>query len=166
MEKVNQYFMNYLLVCSDKISKNNIPVPARDIVNFRLSLGKWGLYQKTPHKFEIQKNDRCIIYIAGKYENKQSFVSNFIVDNDVKNEDLKNYEEEQLKINTSKSLLNIIFKPTTIKNVVNAKNLLGKLDLTKNVNTLNWGVSFIGGVKRLTDNDYNIILNLINSNES
>lgn len=166
MEQVNQYFMNYLLVCSDKISKNNIPVPAREIVNFRLSLGKWGLYQNTPHKFEIKKNDRCIIYIAGKYENKQSFVSNFIVNNVVKNEDLKNYEEEQLKINTSKSVLDIIFKPSTVKNVVNAKNLLGKLDLTKNVKTLNWGVSFIGGVKKLTDNDYNIISNLINSNES
>lgn len=84
----------------------------------------------------------------------------------MKNEDLKNYEEEQFKINTSKSVLDIIFKPTTVKNVVNAKNLLGKLDLTKNVNTLNWGVSFVGGVKRLTDNDYNIISNLINSNES
>lgn len=164
MKKVNQYFMNYLLVCSDKISKNNIPVPAKNIVNFRLSLGKWGLYQNTPHKFEIQKNDRCIIYIAGKYENKQSFVSNFVVTNVEKNENLKNYEEEQLNIKSTKSVLDIIFEPTTVKNVVSVRDLLGKLDLTKNVKTINWGVSFIGGVKKLSDNDYNIISNLITQN--
>jgi hypothetical protein len=94
MKKVNQYFMNYLLVSSDKITENNIPMPAKDIVNFRLSLGKWGLYQKTPHKFEIKKNDRCVVYIAGKYEHKQSFVSNFLVNEIETNSDLKNYEEE------------------------------------------------------------------------
>ena len=53
---------------------------------------------------------------------------------------------------------------TTVKNVVSVRDLLGKLDLTKNVKTINWGVSFIGGVKKLSDNDYNIISNLITQN--
>jgi hypothetical protein len=44
------------------------------------------------------------------------------------------------------------------------RDLLGKLDLTKNVKTMNWGISFIGGVIKLTDNDYNFISNLINLN--
>ena len=64
--------MNFLLVASDRKNYKDEIVPANTIVNFRIKLGKWPIYIRTKNSDIIAKNHKCIIYIAGKFENRQS----------------------------------------------------------------------------------------------
>ena len=155
--------MNYLLVASDKKTVNNQILSANMILDFRLKSGRWPIYLKTMFKDAIKSNDKCIVYVAGKYETRQSFVTDFIIKDIEKNSTLENLENKKLYINTPVPIFDLIFEPTRIKNIINAKNLINHLDLTNNLLSNAWGLPFRSGVNILTDRDYNFLLNKIKS---
>ena len=56
----------YLLVAADT-DKARVSAPcAYEVALHRLSLGKWGLRDRTPFRRSIKAGDRVLIYLAGK----------------------------------------------------------------------------------------------------
>ena len=69
--------MPYILITSDQSSINEKIVAAIDIVKFRLGEGQWPLYRATPFLDDLKKEDNCLVYLAGKNQFSQHFVSHF-----------------------------------------------------------------------------------------
>ena len=69
--------MPYILITSDQSSINEKIVAAIDIVKFRLGEGQWPLYKATPFLYDLKKEDKCLVYLAGKNQFSQHFVGHF-----------------------------------------------------------------------------------------
>jgi hypothetical protein len=156
--------MNFLLIASDRKTSSNDIVFANNIVNFRLKLGRWPIYFGTKNSNIIDKHHKCIVYIAGKFENRQSFVSDFIVKDVLFNSTKDNIEQKELNIETPIPLLTLVFEPTKIKKVVHINEVLELLEFTKNYSERSRGLPFIGGARNLIDKDFNFLFKKINSN--
>jgi len=156
--------MNFLLITSDRKNYNNEKVSALKIVNFRLKLGNWPIYNGTRHLEMITKNDKCIVYLAGKSENSQSFVCDFVIKDIHENKSRENLEKKKLNIEIPTPLLNLIFEPTQIKRVVHIDEVSEKLEFIKNFSKRSRGIPFIGGVRNLIDKDFHILSEKINLN--
>jgi hypothetical protein len=156
--------MNFLLVASDRKNYKDEIVPANTIVNFRIKLGKWLIYIRTKNSDIIAKNHKCIIYIAGKFENRQSFVCDFVVKDILFNSTKDNLEQREFNIQTPVPLLNLIFEPTKIKKIIHINEVFKSLEFTKNYSERSRGLPFIGGSRNLIDKDFNLLFKKINSN--
>jgi hypothetical protein len=156
--------MNFLLVASDRKNYKDEIVPANTIVNFRIKLGKWPIYIRTKNSDIIAKNHKCIIYIAGKFENRQSFVCDFVVKDILFNSTKDNLEQREFNIQTPVPLLNLIFEPTKIKKIIHINEVFKSLEFTKNYSERSRGLPFIGGSRNLIDKDFNLLFKKINSN--
>ena len=156
--------MNFLLVASDRKTYNDEIVSANKIVNFRLKLGKWPIYIGTKNSDTIQKNHKCIVYIAGKFENRQSFVCDFIVKDVLFNSTKENLEQKEFNIVTPVPLLNLVFETTKIKKAVHINEVIESLEFTKNYSERSRGLPLIGGSRNLIDKDFNLLFAKINSN--
>jgi hypothetical protein len=156
--------MNFLLVASDRKNYKDEIVPANTIVNFRIKLGKWPIYIRTKNSDIIAKNHKCIIYIAGKFKNRQSFVCDFVVKDILFNSTKDNLEQREFNIQTPVPLLNLIFEPTKIKKIIHINEVFKSLEFTKNYSERSRGLPFIGGSRNLIDKDFNLLFKKINSN--
>ena len=156
--------MNFLLVASDRKNYKDEIVPANTIVNFRIKLGKWPIYIRTKNSDIIANNHKCIIYIAGKFENRQSFVCDFVVKDILFNSTKDNLEQREFNIQTPVPLLNLIFEPTKIKKIIHINEVFKSLEFTKNYSERSRGLPFIGGSRNLIDKDFNLLFKKINSN--
>jgi len=137
----------YCLVTSDSNKEFGI-----DIFNKRIQEKKYPLYLRTPFLNEIKINDKVLFYIAGSGKNAQNFIGQAVIEKvETPNEllgdpDRDNYAiEKYLIFNDIK-----IFK--TFKHI---KMIIDKLDFIKNKN--NYGIHFMGGVKKIPEKDFYFI---------
>ena len=61
-------------------------------------------------------------------------------------------------------LFNLIFEPTKIKKAVHINEVVESLEFTKNYSGRSRGLPFIGGLKNLIEEDFNLLFEKINSN--
>jgi hypothetical protein len=155
--------MNFLLIASDRKTYNNDIISANKIVNFRLKLGRWPIYIGTKNSDIIDKKHKCIIYIAGKFENRQSFVCDFVVQDILLNSTKDNLEQKEFNIETPIPILNLVFEPTKIKKPVHINEVVKLLEFTKNYSARSSGLPFIGGSRNLIDKDFKLLFERINS---
>ena len=155
--------MAFILITNDQhqLSLSDFTVPAIKIARFRLSQGVYPIYSRTANRDKFKINDKCIVYIAGKSEYRQNFVSFFTIKSI---RELKypknNTEEDILKIGAPMPIKNLIFEPTDILNPIFVKNVMKKLEWTKNAKK-KWGSLFMGGVKKISNKDSEILINLL-----
>lgn len=154
--------MPYILITSDQSSINEKIVAAIDIVKFRLGEGQWPLYKATPFLYDLKKEDKCLVYLAGKNQFSQHFVGHFEI-LEVRQSQNPDKEENKLGILTQKPVREIIFKPTLIMQPVSVRELLKHLDHTSKVTDKTWGAKFMGGVRRISNNDFDLIKQKLNN---
>ncbi len=152
----------YLLVAADA-DKARVAAPcAYEVALHRLSLGKWGLRDRTPFRRSIKAEDRVLIYLAGKRmhggkviasarvccaarrmssslaatidspSETRSVLTHFYIDL----EDVEVFPHPR-KLSEFQSLLSFVTKPNTAK----------------------WGTRLQSGCIRLTEADYDMIRN-------
>ena len=137
----------YCLGTSD--SQNKIAI---DILKIRLEEKKYPLYQKTPFLHEVKKKDEVIFYIAGKNTFSQNFFGSAIIEN------TENTEKETVDPDKNKHVVikNLILRSINIfKTPIPIKLHIKELEFIKNKK--NYGISFMGGVSKITQNDFNLI---------
>jgi len=106
----------------------------------RLDSKKWPLNPKTQFVDDLVKGDRIVIYEAG--EGKHRFVGTAIVKSLSKNKSGNRFVDiEEIEKWP---------KPLSIK------NFFGKLDIIKNPS--HYGAYLAGGIKKLSDKDYALII--------
>jgi len=138
----------YCLVTSDSLKESAI-----DIFNKRIEEKKYPLYPRTPNLNEIKDDDEVIFYIAGAGKERQSFAGQAIIQ--------KVETPKEFLVDPDKDNYEVIkylwFKKIKIfETSKNIQSIIDKLDFVKNKN--NYGTHLMGGVKKLTQKDFNLII--------
>ena len=137
----------YILGTSDSSTKN-----AYSILMKRLDEKKYPLYTRTPHLHRIQDNDAVVFYLAGKKDKAQNFLAESVISSvETSNELLIDPDKERYVV--EKYL--ILDKIKIFKAPIHIKSIITKLDFI--VNKSNYGVYLMGGVKKISENDYKLI---------
>lgn len=137
----------YCLGTSDTTTENAI-----DILKRRLDEKKYPLYKKTPFLKDIKKDDEVVFYVAGKKNKSQNFIA-FSHINSVETPNELLIDPDKNKYVLEKYLLfeNI----TLLKTPIHIKAIINQLEFIKN--KTNFGVYLMGGVSKITENDFNLI---------
>ena len=137
----------YVLGTSDSSTKN-----AYNILMKRLEEKKYPLYTRTPHLHRIQSNDEVVFYLAGKKDKAQNFLGQAIVGSiETSSELLVDPDKEKYVVEEYL----ILDKIKIFKAPVHIKSIITKLDFI--INKSNYGVYFMGGVKKISEKDFNLI---------
>ena len=151
--------MYYILITSDSYNNFGTKVSAFDICETRLRENRWPLYKQTGHLRTIKKNDFFLIYVAGKKKNRQHFIGCFECI-DIIDRRLKNVDQKILELSNPAPYKEIVFKIKKTKNFLNIRNILDDLEHTKN-RKKKWGSLFMGGVKKISFKDYQLVMSYI-----
>jgi len=141
--------MNYhICILSDQYDHEGIRHSGEKIFYSLMQKGIWGLHSRTATRANIKPGDNLVFYLGGKY---QIFLgmSKAISEAYFDKENSKDIflDPETFKVNLS----NIVIweKPKPIR------PLLRKLTFIKNVET--WGPYLQGGIRKITEADFNVI---------
>ena len=148
--------MNYILITSDSYTAGGSTKAAFDICVVRLRHGRWPLYASTSHINSIKPGDQFLVYVAGKYHSRQCFISSFKVI-EIVSKKLLNIDEKILNLTNPKPVKELVFEKSEAFKAVNIKEYLDRLDHTMNRASNKWGALMMGGVKKISVDDYNLI---------
>ena len=135
----------YCLGTSDTTTENAI-----DILKRRLHEKKNPLYKKTPFLKDIKKDDEVVFYVAGKKNKSQNFIAfSHIKLVETPNELLIDPDKNKYVLEKYLLFENI----TLLKTPIHIKAIINQLEFIKN--KTNFGVYLMGGVSKITENDFN-----------
>ncbi len=138
----------YCLGTSDSITENAI-----DILKRRLDEKKYPLYKKTPFLKDIKKDDYVVFYVAGRKNKSQNFIAYSMIKSvEVPNETLVDPDKNKHILEKYLLFENIIL----LKTPIHIKAIINQLEFIKN--KTNFGVYLMGGVSKITENDFNLII--------
>jgi predicted RNA-binding protein len=137
----------YCLGTSDSTNENAI-----DILKRRIDEKKYPLYKKTPFLNDIKKNDEVVFYVAGRKNKSQNFIAYSVIQSvEIPNETLVDPDKNKYVLEKYLLFENI----TLLKTPIHIKAIINQLEFIKN--KTNFGVYLMGGVSRITENDFNLI---------
>ena len=137
----------YCLGTSDSTTENAI-----DILKRRIDEKKYPLYKKTPFLNDIKKNDEVVFYVAGRKNKSQNFIAYSVIQSvEIPNETLVDPDKNKYVLEKYLLFENI----TLLKTPIHIKAIINQLEFIKN--KTNFGVYLMGGVSRITENDFNLI---------
>ncbi len=113
----------------------------------RLKEEKWPIFQRTRHRQDLKKGDQVIVYHGG-YHGSKSFVGTFRISSSPSPSGSEKYSLGFSEVKLWKTPVGIY-------------DILGNLGFV--VRKDNWGIYFQGGVSRIPEKDYKLILEASNS---
>ena len=144
----------YIFVNSDSSDFYDRKIPAPKISSYRLKNRVYPIYKGTKLKKFLKPNDCFIFYLAGS---PTSQTKRFVAYGKIKNiETEKNYSEDDVhlcepieKIGRLKSV--VVGKSVSIYEIKDKLSFISK--------KRKWGASMQGGIIKITQKDYNLIIN-------
>ena len=124
---------------------------ANEILEQRLKSKVWEIYDKTNLRDQLKEKSKVIFYLAGSGPNSQHFVGEAIIDKIIYAN--SSYSEEA---NTMIHSTLQFDKITNYEKPVSIKKLLKKLTFI--TNPAKYGTALVGGVRRISEKDYEAIL--------
>lgn len=149
---------NYILVCSDGYDSEGFPVSASEVADKRLRESRWPLYRRTKHRRAFAKGDRLLIYVGGVGAKRQSFVAIAAVATVINVDGDRSkalYDREKA---TAVATWLELSSPKMLEPAIDIRSLLTRLSFAPS-NPQRWGPTLIGGVRAITDLDWEIITN-------
>jgi hypothetical protein len=145
---------NYLFIISDRLDSEGKKVTGREVYDFLMDKKVWGLHPTTQHRAVIGKGDRAIFYLSGA---GGGFIGTGVVASTAyvdKSGESDNWWFNRSEVNYRVDLTDID-KWNKTKPI---QPVLAELSFIKNKKTKNWGAYLQGGVRKITDDDYNVII--------
>ena len=137
----------YCLGTSDSTTENAV-----DILKRRLDEKKYPLYKKTPFHKDVKKDDGVVFYVAGRKNKSQNFIGYSLIKSvEIPNETLIDPDKNKYVLEKYLLFENIIL----FKVPIHIKAIINQLEFIKN--KTNFGVYLMGGVSKITENDFNLI---------
>ena len=137
----------YCLGTSDSTNENAI-----DILKRRIDEKKYPLYKKTPFLNDIKKDDEVVFYVAGRKNKSQNFIAFSVIQSvEIPNETLIDPDKNKYVLEKYLLFENI----SLLKTPIHIKAIINQLEFIKN--KTNFGVYLMGGVSKITVNDFNLI---------
>jgi len=124
---------------------------ANEILEQRLKNKVWEIYDKTNLRNQLEEKSKVIFYLAGSGPNAQHFVGEAIIDKIIYAN--SSYSEEA---NTMVHSTLHFDKITNYEGPVSIKKIMKKLTFI--TNPAKYGTALNGGVRRISEKDYKVIL--------
>jgi predicted RNA-binding protein len=160
MESVN----HYLFVAADT-HHSSIGMPsAHEVAKHRLKNQAWGLNLCTSFVSALKPEDRAVVYISGRREFARHIVASATMSSAAKE---VRSSKLRMRIDAPRNL-GVILAPLAVelKNVklfkhpVDIRSIAGALDFIKSPEPRRYGKYLQGGVRRISESDYNLIVRL------
>ena len=130
---------------------------AREVLLTRAREGRWPLNLRTPHQRDLKSGDRIVFYVSGSRESDRTA---FIGTAEVLGSRLAT-DRTDPKL-PARFLARAVLYDVPIGNLrlvseaVSARPLVGRLEFVKNKEK--WGTYFQGGVRRIPQSDFDLIV--------
>ena len=146
----------FLLGANDGFDINERKVSAFSIVEVWLSKPAWPVYAKTKNRLAFEPGAHVVIYVGGKQRNSQSFFGTATIDQ-VRDPTFREIEDAA-ETSAPPPVRILVFKDVrrfpssnSIRPLISRLEMFGKLGPK-------WGVALVGGSRRLSKADYDIIV--------
>ena len=148
----------FIFVNSASYDHNDKRVRSPEIFSYRLKNNSFPLYYRTKHKKVLKPSDSVIFYLAGNIVSKtQRFIAYGTID-EIKVDE--GYNEDDVHLSLP------IEKVVRLKSVIVGKKSVSIYDVKDKLSFVSkkkkWGSSMQGGVIRITENDYNLLVKEMN----
>ena len=145
---------NYLFIVSDRLNTEGQKITGLKVYDFLMEKKAWGLHPTTQHRATLQSGDNVIFYLAGPgggFIGRATLISGAYID---KTKESDNWWFNRSETNYRVDLTNVE-KWERVKPI---QPILSELSFIKNKKTKSWGAYLQGGVRKITDDDYRIII--------
>ena len=147
----------FLLITSDAEKIDGTTAPSFEIAKLRLDQKYWPLHERTRNRKIMKTGDEILIYCGGQSQGAKSIIARAEIDSIKKVSIRDSLPEEDLYVTGNAYetiyLRNILF----INPVIKFREVLESLSICpKNMDK--WGVILHGGARRISADDYAIIM--------
>ena len=153
MAQASNYF---ILVAVDAETPEGKRVPAHALLDYRLGLKSWPLFQKTRNRFLMQPGDRLLFYCGGRQLNSRCLVARATIKS-IQPVSGTPTPEEMLFIVDHPAQMVELQDVTMFERALDFRSILPLLDCAP-ANQTKWGVLLHGGVRRISGKDYSAII--------
>lgn len=147
---------NFILIASCLLSHKYGEMTGYDVTEYRLDDCIWPLYKYTRNRRIIRENDNLLIYIAGRSQYGRCFVAKATV------AEVLNFNPRQHRSYYEPSYIvpEKMIKLKDIEWFSKPVDIIGLLDQLAIIpsNKKKWGCIMHGGCRKLSNKDYNLIL--------
>ena len=147
----------YLLITTGLERFSGWKRPASSVAMRRLKLGKWPLYERTAFKAHIRSGDRVLIYLGGSRSPTGVVYGKATVGRNALWTKSGPYQEYADTICERPWSVLDLFNSEVFDAPVDFRSLLPHLDCRPK-NLRKWGVVVLGGLKSITEHDYEKII--------
>ena len=147
---------NYIFVSTDTESVEGAPVSAHELVSFRLKHNLWPLYEKTRNRLSMRPGDNLLFYCGGNMKNSKRIIASAKIEKINISRNMAGFQEGKEFFTQTPHQLVKLEDIAVWKNPVILREILPQLECCPK-NMSKWGVILHGGVRRISDADYNTI---------
>lgn len=149
--------LNFLFVTTDSQTRSGDFAPASQVAEFRLGTGEWPLYKNTRNQKSIQPGHRVLIYLGGRSASAGVVVATALV---------KEIRPVRSPRDSRESGQFFTDYPSSIMKLADVARLPAHVVLRRVVprleccpkNMQKWGIILHGGVRQLSDHDFDLIV--------
>jgi predicted RNA-binding protein len=142
----------YILIKTDGFSDKGALVSAPKCCNMIVDFGYWPLWDRTPNSKKVKNGDKVVIYAGSGACEVLAVAKVEVVDENVSGL-MRDYP---LSIDGVPGKLLKLLQVERLSKPVKVKEHLDSLDLCPS-NKEKWGVALMGGMRKLSLNDFNIL---------
>ena len=130
---------------------NNQPTTAEDAYNQRMAHGLWGIGSNTPNSKNLERGDKAVFYLTSPF---MAFAGTAIISGtDLTEEELETLATEPVFLRTTQGV-----RFTAIERWAEAKSIIPLIqDLEFIKNKQAWGSFLQGGIRRISEDDFQTI---------
>jgi predicted RNA-binding protein with PUA-like domain len=143
----------FIFIKSSSIDKEGQLIEGEEATLRFLNLKKWPLYDGTPNQKKLKINDQIVFYSSSTYKKPGQLIATAVVD-EIINGNSKDYIKSEIFIDKTISVTVNLKCINIFKKTITLKDIKDYLEFTKVKNDKKWGATLIGGVRKITENDF------------
>ena len=143
--------MNFLFMTTSQHNEHGVKVSASSVFRSRLEKNVWAIYENTRNKKLISENDNVVFYVSDHKAGGQ-LCGIAVVDERRKPLRNERFHSEHGAVEYFISFKDVTVFDATIK----FRDIITELSFCPK-NLAKWGVILMGGVRRLNDEDFDLI---------
>lgn len=149
--------LNFLFVTTDSQTRSGDFARASQVAEFRLGIGEWPLYKNTRNQKSIQPGHRVLIYLGGRSASAGVVVATALVKEIRPVRSPRDSRESSEFFTDYPSSIMKLADVTRLPTHVVLRGVLPRLECCPK-NMQKWGIILHGGVRQLSDHDFDLIV--------
>lgn len=143
----------FILVTKDSFDENSRPITAFNLIKLRLKHNKWPIYPQTRCRSQFKAGNEVLFYVGGFNQECGNIVAGAKIRSTSKRASDDVFDEEPPLFYLEFQDVNFLSIPINFKEKVKLLSFYPK-------NEKKWGVVLMGGCRKISEEDWKIILSL------